>query len=363
MKMMVLLVLVVTAVVESFLLNPVVREASFLLTRRRAFGGKASGDEERFADPNSEVDSLALSFRSDNGTRDEEFVISGTKKESTSLAPRGEGNAYYDIVAGLGPKELIGRFAKSAPPRVQEAVRSTILGLLGSAGAFATETMTVTTSEKLANLMFQLQMTGYMFKNADYRISLSQSLDDANLLPSGDKSLVPVIKEGPLPEVRGTVSMNVAGTDVKIEADAYMKELREEVQQLRADLARIDQDKRLSSSKDLLAFIRSMPEQQLQGLTEGVTEDVLDAMKKLVYSIMRGLPGADNDVTSDILGALISGNNENKNNNALTDKPGALVQQSGSAMAQLCMWQLVIGYNLRELEVRTQLKQQFGKSK
>ena len=35
-----------------------------------------------------------------------------------------------------------------------------------------------------------------------------------------------------------------------------------------------------------------------------------------------------------------------------------LLQQSGSAMAQLCMWQLVIGYNLRELEVRDQLQKQ-----
>ena len=39
-----------------------------------------------------------------------------------------------------------------------------------------------------------------------------------------------------------------------------------------------------------------------------------------------------------------------------------LLQQSGSAMAQLCMWQLVIGYNLRELEVRDQLQKQLGAS-
>jgi hypothetical protein len=35
-----------------------------------------------------------------------------------------------------------------------------------------------------------------------------------------------------------------------------------------------------------------------------------------------------------------------------------LLQQSGSAMAQLCMWQLAIGYNLRELEVKNALSKQ-----
>ena len=87
-----------------------------------------------------------------------------------------ETNPYYKVVAALSPGEIIGRFAATAPPRVQDAVKQTIMGLLGNAGSFALETATVTTSEKLANLMFQLQMTGYMFKNAEYRLSLSRSL-------------------------------------------------------------------------------------------------------------------------------------------------------------------------------------------
>ena len=56
-------------------------------------------------------------------------------------------------------------------------------------------------------------------------------------------------------------------------------------------------------------------------------------MKKLVYSIMKGM--GTSSVEAD-----------------------TLLQQSGSAMAQLCMWQLAIGYNLRELEVRDQLQRQ-----
>jgi Protein of unknown function (DUF760) len=51
-----------------------------------------------------------------------------------------------------------------------------VLGLLGSLPRQAFETATLTTGDALANLMFQLQMTGYMFKNAEYRMSLQNSL-------------------------------------------------------------------------------------------------------------------------------------------------------------------------------------------
>mmetsp|Transcript_16850 Transcript_16850/g.64177 ORF Transcript_16850/g.64177 Transcript_16850/m.64177 type:complete len:109 (-) Transcript_16850:97-423(-) len=40
-------------------------------------------------------------------------------------------------------------------------------------------------------------------------------------------------------------------------------------------------------------------------------------------------------------------------------EPNTTIQQPGSAMAQLCMWQLVIGYHLRELEVKEELRRRF----
>merc|ERR1711982_175634 len=41
-------------------------------------------------------------------------------------------------------------------------------------------------------------------------------------------------------------------------------------------------------------------------------------------------------------------------NNNIT--PDTILEQSGEAIAQLCMWQLVSGFNLRELEIREQMK-------
>ncbi|KAJ8613607.1 hypothetical protein CTAYLR_006147 [Chrysophaeum taylorii] len=277
-------------------------------------------------------DSLPLSYRSDNGTRDAEFQLAPRNATSTALLPFEEDNEYYRLVAALSPKEIIGRFAKTAPERVQEAVRQTIMGLLGNAGGFAMETTTATTSERLANLMFQLQMTGYMFKNAEYRVSLSESLESIPALAPSDMALNGE-DDDELPQVRGQVKVKVGAEEVTVDADAYMAELRNEVTELRRELALVETEKTATARRDLLAYIRSMPQEQMGELTNDVTPDVLDGMKKLVYSIMRGMGAA-------------------------TVEPGVVLQQSGQAMAQLCMWQLVIGYNLRELEVRDQLQQQ-----
>lgn len=114
-----------------------------------------------------------------------------------------------------------------------------------------------------------------------------------------------------------------------------MAELREEVSTLRRELDTVEKQRREAAQSDLLAYVRSLPEQQMAALTSEITDDVLDGMKKLVYSIMKGMGTS-------------------------TVETETLLQQSGSAMAQLCMWQLAIGYNLRELEVRDQLQKQLG---
>lgn len=71
--------------------------------------------------------------------------------------------------------------------QVQEAVRTTVMGLLGSLPRHAFETTAIATGDALANLMFQLQMTGYMFKNAEYRLSLRSSMRASAALPPGKR--------------------------------------------------------------------------------------------------------------------------------------------------------------------------------
>ena len=142
-------------------------------------GSRFGHNDDDDPDPNNR---LPLSYRTDNGSRDSEFYLEPLN-ETTAIEK--VPHPFFDIVAQLSPSELTSRFARTAPKYVQDAVRTTILGLLGSIGKYAFETSTITSAERLANMMFQLQMTGYMFKNAEYRLSITESLEGVPQLEPG----------------------------------------------------------------------------------------------------------------------------------------------------------------------------------
>ena len=112
--------------------------------------------------------------------------------------------------------ELVGEFADSAPADVQQAVRFTIAKLLGNMPSEVAAITRVTSDKNIASLMFSMQMTGYMFRNAEYRRSLSDSLTAAE----GDGAA-----QAALPAVSGTVSVEIAeGMKAEVDAAAYMAE-------------------------------------------------------------------------------------------------------------------------------------------
>ena len=350
------------------------------------FDGPNEDENKNNKDPNgnrrnNEADDLIanarlpISYRSDyDGTRNEEFDVNNKDNfdlnedstetgsvqgiESNTEAGKltrpnekdWENNPYVEVVSSLSPSELIGRFTATASPKVQEAVKSTILGLIGNLPKIAFESTTVTTGARLASLMFQLQMSGYMFKNAEYRMSLSKSLMSSEDRVKGgivmkDNVLVDTVKakvkgkvkvrysmEGELDSEKSNNATSAPGFEVEVDADAYMSEIREEVLRLREELSRVAEAKEESIRQDLLAYIRTLPNQQLQSLTNTISEDVMTAMRGLVNVVMQGI--GDGKI-----------------------QPDTVTEQSSEAMAQLCMWQLVIGYNLRELEVREEMKQ------
>lgn len=273
-------------------------------------------------------------------------------------------NPYMQVVSRLSPSELISKFTATTSPRVQEAVRSTILGLIGSLPKMAFDTTTITSGQRLASLMFQLQMTGYMFKNAEYRLSLKQSLgmqgpqaskfllegsaieeydddEEGDPLLTGKIRGKLKIKYGALPSLGAASksdddgddsSSSSGGMEMEVDAAAYMSELRSEVSRLKDELIKTRDAKEEALQKDLLTFIRTLPPQELKSLTDTMSPDVLVCMKGLVQAVLAGV--GDGKIG-----------------------PNTVTEQSGEAMAQLCMWQLAVGYNLRELEVREEMKQ------
>jgi hypothetical protein len=312
--------------------------------------------------------SLPISF---NDIEEELESKSDKAEESSAMVPRSnnpllEGspspdilqkNPYLRVVSTLSPSDLISKFTATADPRVQNAVRATILGLIGSLPKMAFDTTTITTGQRLASLMFQLQMSGYMFKNAEYRLSLSQSLGmtngaaaSSNFLLTGsdeedeDEAAEDLLKskvKGKLKIRYGNATRNGEegpGLEMEVDAAAYMAELRSEVSKLRDELKVTRQAKDEELRKDLLTYIRTLPEQELRSLTSTISKDVLVAMKGLVNVVMSGIAEEDGEIG-----------------------PDTVTEQSAESMAQLCMWQLVVGYNLRELEVREEMKKSLEK--
>lgn len=191
-----------------------------------------------------------------------------------------------------------------------------------------------------------LQMTGYMFKNAEYKLSVSQAIDDddkGKFLLNGVESEKDEID--PLQgKIRGKLrvkyvrkessddnAIDDSGAGIEVDAEAYMSELRSEVEKLRDELTIARKAREEAIRKDLLLYIRTLPEKELRSLTNTMSEDVLVAMKGLVNAVLSGI--GDGQIG-----------------------PTTVTEQSGEAMAQLCLWQLAIGYNLRSLEVREEMK-------
>lgn len=139
------------------------------------------------------------------------------------------------------------------------------------------------------------------------------------------------------------------GMEVEVDAEAYMAELRGEVSRLREELDATKQAKEEEIRKDLLAYIRTLPKQELSQLTGTMSPEVLEAMKGLVTAVLAGIGGNE---LEELAGAGAGAGIEDGNKIG----PNTVTEQSGEALAQLCMWQLVVGFNLRELEVREEFR-------
>jgi len=290
---------------------------------------RSSPDSSNQPEPESDVN-LPL-FRSDNGTRDSEFAMPG-------LTASDEKNPYTMFLASLAPGEMVGQFMATAPPRVQVAVKNTVLGLLGSLRQSPIfESNIVTSQRALASLMFQLEMTGYMFRNVEYRLGLQQSLSGF-LLPPGEDGEDAASSKGNArePKISGTIQVSIGDKLVEVDAESYVAELRREVTNLRDELVKRDREEQEQEVKDLLAYVQKLDQEDMQSLTSEISPEVLESMKSLVDTVIQGMGGD--------LAPLMG--------------PDTITEIPASVLAQLCMWQLVVGYNFRQIEAREDLKKQ-----
>ena len=149
----------------------------------------------------------------------------------------------------------------------------------------------------------------------------------------------------------GTIEIELEdGNIVQVDAKEYMDTLKKEAQSLKEELRRekgedIDGTngdnadsfgiiQQSNGGMDIASYIASR-EGDVKNLTEGISPEVVETMKKLVNFVLEGGDGG----------------NGKKN---LTDKEKAEMEMElpGAALQQLSLWQLVLGYRLREAEVK-----------
>jgi len=260
-----------------------------------------------------------------------QFGVNGGVRDGNAPPRSAAALRYFQIVDKLAPNEMLQKFATQAPQNVQEAAKSTIMSILGQLPNYALDASLITTSTKLANLIYQMQMTGYMLKNAEYRMSLTRSLKGLPRLPPSaeisDNDGNVTIGLGSGLEISGlaTIRDSVSGELVQVNVAELTSSLSREIDALRSELAVIKDNRETELRSNLLTYIQALPERELSRLTSDMSEDVMESINMLVQALM------------ERLGIASTG-------------PEVVVQQSMGAMAQLCMWQLVVGYKLRELE-------------
>ena len=86
----------------------------------------------------------------------------------------GPSNALFRLMSAETPNQAIGKFVEEADPSVIQAMTGAVSSLLGGLSNPSTgiEVVVKANGDKLGNLCFQLMMTGYLFRNAEYVLAL-----------------------------------------------------------------------------------------------------------------------------------------------------------------------------------------------
>lgn len=89
-------------------------------------------------------------------------------------------NRYVESIQNISAPELIKGFAETAPDDVQQAVRSTVVSLLGNLPPHLYDVNVMSTGQNVASLMYSMQMTGYMVRTRSAKPMLTtQTLTSA----------------------------------------------------------------------------------------------------------------------------------------------------------------------------------------
>jgi hypothetical protein len=282
---------------------------------------------------------LVAAVADDDGATDSNGASSGDGEDAAPTAPDRESilksrrDMLLEYVKNVQP-EFMERFVKRAPNQVVEAMRQTVTNMLGTLPPQFFDVRVSTVAENLAQLMYSVMMTGYMFRNAQYRLELQQSLTqaalpDRNYLPIESAYAVGVQKTKVSGEIlrwhkeEGPESMG---------AVEYIEMLESEIEDLKSQLEQ--RGRALGGRNELLEYLKSLQPQNLQELTTSAGEDALEAMNTFVQRLL-GVPDP-------------------------TQLKRAATETTAAELAKLLYWLMVVGYSIRNIEVRYDMERVLG---
>ncbi|KAK9829799.1 hypothetical protein WJX72_007962 [[Myrmecia] bisecta] len=236
---------------------------------------------------------------------------------------------------------IMEQFVVNAPESVVDAMRQTITNMLGTLPPQFFAVTISTMGENLAQLMYSVMLSGYMFRNAYIRMELMQSMQP--VLPAGEdpeddtlqasaRSLALAFQEGAHYE-QGSQKTRVQGEVLRwhqtagpeaIPAAQYIESLEQQVYLLKQQVAA-----RMylqASGNELLNYLKCLEPHSITELTSGAGDDVLEAMNTF---IQRLLGTTDED--------------ELRNNTS---------ESNSTELSRLMFWLMVVGYTLRTMEIR-----------
>jgi len=236
-------------------------------------------------------------------------------------------------VEGVKP-QVMDAFVEKAPPEVVTAMKETVTNMLGTLPPQFFDVRISAAGENLAQLMYSVMMTGYMFRNAQYRLELQQTmmaLPGASLNPqgAGDKYAAGVQKVG----VEGKVVRwnETHERPEHLDVEEYLARLEGEVDVLREQLT---SSQRAGEGRNkILEYLKGLEPANMNELTGNAGADVLEAMNSFIARLV-GSP-----------------DEESRKDSSETNVP---------ELARSLYWVMVVGYSLRTMEVRMDMQSSLG---
>ncbi|XP_042393713.1 uncharacterized protein LOC122038374 [Zingiber officinale] len=318
---------------------------SFLLSSHHVVASSSSSSRSRFcfsspSSPSLLPPSLAFPVNRRKSYRlrlacakDSDTVASGgDSKPSNGNLPKSRRDILLEYVRNVQP-EFMELFMKRAPQQVVDAMRQTVTNMIGTLPPQFFAVTVTTVAENLAQLMYSVLMTGYMFRNAQYRLELQQSVEQISLPDPEEKNKDSDHAPGTQKKVTGEVIRwnNVTGPE-KIDAVKYIEYLEAEIEELNRQVAK----KSSNGHNELMEYLRNLEPQNIKELTSSAGEDVVFAMNTFIKRLL---------AVSDPAQMKTS-----------------VTETSAPQLANLLYWLMVVGYSIRNIEVRFDMERVLGTS-